>query len=346
MNLSARTATIALLLAASLSARAADPPALQPQHAVLVLRNDQVLEGEVTPAGDYYLLSLGKTGQVRLAAKDVEMVCRNLQEAYERKAAGINEKSAAAHVELAQWCLRQAMHEQARAELAAAKEIEPTYRRIAVLEQRLEFATTPKQPVAAHAPPPLATVGTQQLDRTMKELPPGTVEHFTAVIQPILLDRCGNAACHGARASARFQLLQPVAGKIPSRRFTQRNLFSTLSIVNKELADDSELLAMSLKPHGPVRWAAFKSEEDKQYREVAEWIASLQAVPKQSPPATVNTAQVGRPRHQVGGPPTDRESESHPEGKPQAPPESPAAEGRDPFDPEIFNRRFHPQRQP
>src|SRR5207253_8030505 len=94
MNPSARRATIAVLLAASLLARAADGPALQPQHAVLVLRNRQVLEGEVTPAGDYYLLSLGKTGQIRLAAKDVEMVCRDLQEAYERKAASISSNSA------------------------------------------------------------------------------------------------------------------------------------------------------------------------------------------------------------------------------------------------------------
>jgi hypothetical protein len=341
MNSSARTATIALLLAASLFARAADPPSLQPRHAVLVLRNRQVLEGEVTPAGDYYLLSLGKTGQIRLAARDVEMVCRDLQEAYERKASSINAKSAAAHVELAEWCLRQSMHEQVRAELAAAKEIEPTYRRIGEVEKRLEFATTSQKPTIAHTPPSVATVGTQQLDRTMKELPPGTVEHFTAVVQPILMDRCGNARCHGANASAKFQLLQPVAGKIPSRRFTQRNLFSTLSIVNKEVADDSELLAMSLKAHGPVRWAAFKSEDDKQYREVAEWIGSLRPVPKQSPPATMNTAQVGKPRHQVGGTPSDLESESGPESAPQQQPESSPAAGRDPFDPEIFNRRFH-----
>lgn len=341
MNLSARTATIALLLAASLFARAADPPSLQPQHAVLVLRNRQVLEGEVTPAGDYYLLSLGKTGQVRLAARDVEMVCRSLQEAYERKASSINAKSAAAHVELAEWCLRQSLHEQVRAELAAARAIEPTYRRIAEVEQRLEFATTPKQSTVVHTPPSVATVGTQQLDRTMKELPPGTVEHFASVIQPILLDRCGNARCHGGNAAGRFQLLQPVAGKVPSRRFTQRNLFSTISIVNKEVAEDSELLAMSLKAHGPVRWAAFKSEEDKQYREVAEWIASLRAVPKQSPPATVNTAQVGKPRHQIGGNPADLEREPPPQGKPEQQPEPFPAAGGDPFDPEIFNRRFH-----
>lgn len=336
MNLSARLATIALLITAGHLACAAEP-ALQPQRAVLVLRNQQVLEGEVTPAGDYYLVSLGKTGRIRLASKDVEMVCRDLQEAYQRKAAAISGKSAEAHVELAEWCLRQSLHDQVRAELTAAKEIEPGYRGIPPVEQRLKFATTPQQPSVTNTPPAVATVGTQQLDRTMRELPPGTVEHFTAVIQPILLDRCGNASCHGGGATARFQLLQPVPGRIPSRRFTQRNLFATLSIVNKEVAQDSELLAMSLKAHGLVGRAAFKSEKDRQYQEVAEWIASLRAVPEQSPPATVNTAQIGRPRPQVGGSPPDVDSEPAPAGKNEAEP-SPS---RDPFDPEIFNRRFH-----
>ena len=344
MNHSARAATIAVLLTVSLLARAADPLALKPQHAVLLLRNGQVLEGDVTPAGDYYLLSLGKTGQVRLAAKDVGMICRDLQEAYQRKAAAINQKSAAAHVELAEWCLRESLYEEVRSELAAAKAIEPEYRRIASVEQRLEFATTPQQPTVAHSPPSVATVGTQQLDRTMRELPPGTVEHFTSVIQPILLDRCGNARCHGASTAMRFQLVQPVPGKIPSRRFTQRNLFSTLSIVNKEVADDSELLAMSLKVHGPVRWSAFKSEEDKQYREVAEWIASLRPIPKQSQPATVNTAQVGKPRPQMGAAATDSPAQFSDQTERAAPSETIPQAGRDPFDPEIFNRRYHSEK--
>lgn len=340
MNPSARTATIAVLLATSFSARAADGPALQPQHAVVVLRNHQVLEGEVTPAGDFYLLSLGKTGQIRLSARDVEMVCRSMQEAYERKAAATSDKSAAAHVELAEWCLRESLYEQARTELAAAKKIDPNYRRIPQVEQRLEFVTTRQEPVVAHTPPSVATVGPQQLDRTMKELPPGTVEHFTAVIQPILLDRCGNARCHGSTAAARFQLVQPVPGKIPSRRFTQRNLFSTLSIVNKEVADDSELLAMSLKVHGPVRWSAFKSEDDKQYREIAEWIASLRPVPKQTQPATVNTAQVGRPRPQMSSTNAEQPAESADNEQPAPKAEAVTPGGRDPFDPEVFNRRY------
>lgn len=345
MNFYAHTTTIAVLLSASFTALAVEP-ALQPQQAVLVLRNHQVLSGAVTPVGDYYLVSLGKTDQVRLAAKDVEMICRDLPEAYRRQAAGIDPKSVAAHVDLAQWCLRQAMYAEARAELAAAREIEPDYRRIAEVEKRLEFATAAAKPAAAQPVPTTATVGAQQLDRTMKQLPTGTVEHYTAVIQPILMDRCGNAKCHGAGATASFQLLQPVAGRVPSRRFTQRNLFATLAIVNKESAEESQLLTMARKPHGHIEKAAFKSEDDRQYREILEWIASLRPVPKQLPPATVSTVQSGNSQRQVGPAEMTPETAEVPRGPAnQSPlePISPAA-ARDPFDPEIFNRRFHPQR--
>jgi len=302
-----------------------------------------VLEGDVTPAGDYYLVSLGKTGQVRLAAKDVEMVCRTLHEAYERKAAAITSPSAASHVDLAEWCLRQSLLDEARMELAAARTIESEYRRIADVEKRLEFAAKPtaEKTTAPRTASSVATVGAQQLERTMRELPPGTVEHYTAVIQPILMDRCGNARCHGSSSTAQFQLLQPIPGKVPSRRFTQRNLFATLAIVNKEVADDSQLLAMATKPHGPVERAAFKSEDDRQYREIVEWIQSLRPIPKQSPPATVTTNQPAT-RRQVGNTgeipgPHATDDERPAANKPERSPPM----GRDPFDPEVFNRRYH-----
>lgn len=336
MNHSALLATAALLLLPGLLAWA-EEPSFQPQHAVLVLRNRQVLEGEVTPAGDYYLVSLGKTGQIRLPAKDVEMVCRDLAEAYERKRERIGKSSAPnadSHFDLADWCLRQSLNDFARIEIETACKIEPLHARRRELEKRLEFATTkPESKPAAKIASSVATVGAPQLERTMKELPPGTVEHFTAVIQPILADRCGAGGCHGVGTKAHFQLLEPVAGKVPSRRFTQRNLFSTLSISDKEQPHESELLRMALKPHGHLEVAAFKSDKDRQYREITKWLESLRAVPKQSPPATVNAAALGGTSRQMASP-----GDSRPE-EPTAP--MPPLPVRDPFDPEAFNRRYH-----
>lgn len=331
------------LMVVAVNSADAVEPALQPQQAVLVLRNRQVIEGEVTPAGDYYLVGFGKTGQVRLAAKDVEMVCRSLDEAYQRKAAEIAGKSANAHLELAEWCVKQSLYDHARAEIEQARKQEPSHRHIAALEARLEFATTRAKPVARPVST-TATVSAQQLERTMKEQPPGTVEHFTAAVQPILMDRCGAARCHGGGVATQFELLQPVAGKIPSRRFTQRNLFAALSVVDKEMPDQSQLLEMARKPHGFTKTAPFKSDDDRQYREIVEWVHSLRIVPRHAAPATVNTAQMGTPRPQMGTPENNPSvaNTSVPSIEEKQPANaSPGTVARDPFDPGIFNRRFH-----
>jgi hypothetical protein len=318
-------------------------PVLQPQRAVLVLRNRQVLEGDVTPAGDYYLVALGKTGQLRLPARDVEMICRDLDEAYHRKADDIEGKSAAAHLDLADWCLKQSLHEHARREIAVAQRLDALHPNISLLERRLEFATAPVKPVSK-PPPTTATVSAQQLERTMKELPPGAVEHFTAIVQPILMDRCGAVSCHGRDARTQFELLQPVAGKIPSKRFT-RNLFATLSAVDKELPEQSLLLIMARKPHGITESAAFKSDDDRQFRVISQWVHSLRRIPEQPQPATVNAALLGMPRPQISlsgsGATLAAEPATQPTASPSETPPAAPTSSRDPFDPEIFNRRFH-----
>jgi hypothetical protein len=335
MRLRAVAAAIALLLPAGFAAQAVEP-ALMPRQAVLVLKNRQVLEGEITPVGDYYLVALGKTGQIRLAAKDVEFVCRDLEEAYQRKAAQVRAKpSAAAHADLAEWCLRQKLFDHAHRELQIAHGLDPKHRRLAELAQRLEFATSKPKTTVAKPAPSTATVGEKQLERTMKELPPGAVEHFTTVVQPILMDRCGAARCHGAGNATQFQLLQPVAGKVPSRRFTQRNLFATISVVNKEIPDESRLLEMALQAHGHLGKAPFPRDDDRQFRQLALWVQSLRAVPESTQPATVSTARLGTHRPQVG------ENESS--GAKPAAAENPTMTPVDPFDPEVFNRRYHGQ---
>jgi hypothetical protein len=343
MKFSRTLLPLALVFAARLFAWA-DEPALQPQRAVLVLHNRHVLEGNVTPAGDYYLVSLGKTGQVRLAAKEVEMVCRDLQEAYQRKSEKIAGKPASAHLDLADWCIKQSLFDGARREIALVRQLEPQHPQIASLEKRIEFATTTAKPVVRSIPS-TATVSAEQLERTMKEQPPGTVEHFTAVVQPILMDRCGAAKCHGSGATTSFQLLQPIPGKIASRRFTQRNLFAALGAVDKELPEQSPLLEMARKPHGFTKAAPFKTDEDRQYREIAKWIHSLRIVPPQAPPATVSPAALGTLRPQMGDNgspaawigPADESASTGGDSAAAAP----LTAGRDPFDPEVFNRRFH-----
>src|SRR5687768_15620056 len=80
-------------------------PSFAPQAGLLLLRNGHVLQGEITQAGDYYIVMLGQASEIRLPAKDVEAQVATLAEAYELKRHGLFGRGAQPHLDLADWCL-------------------------------------------------------------------------------------------------------------------------------------------------------------------------------------------------------------------------------------------------
>ena len=74
------------LVLASLAA--AQDAGLSTVAGLVLLRNGQVLRGKVSAQGDHYHLLLD-AGEIRLKTEDVEFVCRDLEEGYRLKRAGI-----------------------------------------------------------------------------------------------------------------------------------------------------------------------------------------------------------------------------------------------------------------
>src|SRR5258708_7005444 len=104
--MSYRQYALILLLALTLGRAAWGQSSVAPQAGVLVLRNGQVIEGDVTRAGDIYVVSRGEGSELRPKADEVELFCSSLDEAYEFKARHLSGLSAKSHLELAKWCLR------------------------------------------------------------------------------------------------------------------------------------------------------------------------------------------------------------------------------------------------
>ena len=77
---------LAAFVLLALPAAVCGQTALQPQDGLLVLRNGQVLAGQITQAGDYYVVTLGGASEIRLKTSEVEAVCGSLDEAYDFKA--------------------------------------------------------------------------------------------------------------------------------------------------------------------------------------------------------------------------------------------------------------------
>jgi len=260
-------------------------PAHTPRVGVLLLHNGQVIEGTITKAGQFYYVAL-PNGEIRLKESQVEFCCRDLQEGYRRKRAGIEPGNAAHHLLTAQWCLRHRLFGHAATELAGAMDADPAHPMIAVLERRLRLAMEPSQSASPIAPPAAKSPSADDLDRLACDMPPGVVRTFTETIQPVLVNNCATAGCHGPLADAEFRLLRIPNGRPPSRRTTQRNLHATLQWVDRREPAASRLLTAAMQPHGSAQTAVFDQHQVLQYKRIADWVRQVAGDPQQEMPAT------------------------------------------------------------
>jgi hypothetical protein len=337
---------------------------LLPQVGVVVLRNGQVLDGQIIRAGDFVIVSKGEGSELRLKSDEVELVCASMDEAYDFKARHVSGLSAKPHVELAKWCLRHALYEKCEEQLAAAAGIEPDNRELKEMQTRLKLAVEkPPEPTPARAAP---TVAADDLEKALRDLPRGSIEKFGAVVQPILLNRCGANKCHGPNTDSEFRLLKPAPGQIVSRRFTQRNLYAALKQLDGANPDASPLVVLPQQRHGSSLSAVFDKHSANQLAELAAWarmtVGVAPAVTQARGPATIGpmdatlsqplgaeirmSRAAERPSGEAGAAPSGVEPV-----KVMRPPLDDRSGGKEPagqlplvrdrFDPEIFNRRYH-----
>jgi hypothetical protein len=344
---------------------ASDGSSLTPQEGFLILRNGQVLGGQITCVGDFYIVTFGQQGEARLPASKVEMCCATLEDAYFRKLDAIRDGDVNAHLDLAEWCLRHHVIARAADQLLRAFALDPANPRFGPLERRLFLATREPVPPVATRPPQIQT-SRPTGPSNRRELPPGTVEFFTEKVQPLLLNRCATNACHGVRTERAFQLTRPLRGQSVPHRITQRNLDAALSMVDYEKPMESRLLTAPQSPHGGLAEPIFGARSTEEHAALTEWVRRLtRRSDEPTAPSTVEaTARRGEelsftgnsgsgsweaagappPGPTSGGPLSasagirvpvpvapNRPSE---ESRPQPP------GPRDPFDPEIFNRRY------
>jgi len=345
------TATVLVLAAVALGG---EPFGLQPvpEQAVLLLKNGQTLSGRITRAGELYYVSL-PNGEIRVKADDVEFHCRDIDDGYRRKRATIQVGDVVEHIRMAQWCLRHELFGHATMELADAMAADPTHPVIELLQRRLQLAIGPKTKPSCESEGESAvpSASFEQLDRMVREMPPGAVETFTQTIQPMLMNNCSTAACHGPGTATKYRLERISKGRPPSRRMTQRNLHATLQWIDRRDPTASRLLTAPSAPHGTAEAAVFGEHQVLQYKRMVDWVCRLSGRNQPEVPKTVDLAappavQATADPAQSAVSPAVFEEAVEVERPPVAEPSIKRGAKleqfvpADPFDPEIFNRRF------
>lgn len=369
--LAARSLGVAVTFLTAISAVWSAPPlALGPVEGVLLLRNGEVLAGRITQAGDHYYLSRPR-GDLRLRAAEVERVATDLNDIYRAKQGQVEPGDAQAHLDLAEWCVQQKLLDEAARELGEVGRLEPDHPRRGLVERRLALAQRGDPPAAAPKKPEPGPTN-DDLDRLVRGMPGRSVEVFTSTVQPLLVNNCTSSGCHNAHSPGKLRLWRlPLAGP-PSRRVTQRNLHSVWQTIDFENSLESPLLTQPLAPHGTAKDAIFANRDADQYRQLAGWVQSLAPSGKTAQPSSV--AQRADPLSQTmprrGGKSRPAPRKPTPPGRTEEKPskpgpisselepepvepeksetnDSPSRQAReadyepvDPFDPEIFNRRY------
>ena len=293
----------AVCAAAGFAAPPNEPP---PPDRVVVLTGGRVYRGLVRPqAGGVRVIS--EHGSVLLPRDHVRLTAPTLPAAAEALFQEIDAADPDALADLAGWCHTNGLSETARGHLVAALTLAPARddlrRSLARVERSLAAAAI--RP-AAHARPAAAPAG--------GGVSPALLGAFTRTVQPILVARCGNAACHGggSRNPRPFRLTTPAR----SSAATRRNLAAAAEYAGDGTPAGSPLLSTCpTRPDRRGRMPFAGVGGAASYRALAAWAAAVADKRGESPKDVPGV--------------TDSRA-------------TPPATQADPLDPAAFNRRFAP----
>jgi hypothetical protein len=254
------------------------------EQGVVLLQDGGVLEGQVTRAADWYLVTRGG-GQMQVAASRVLFVGRTLHEAYEHRARQTSLPTGETHLALAEWCLRYGLVDEAQIELEKAKSIGARSGRRQLVEKAIVAAKARQGAKSAVTPAAYTQAGAgEQVEPPRgisRELPDGALELFTRKVQPILVNNCTASRCHQPGGEQSFQLNRAVLRGEGNRQTTMKNLYATLALVDRAQPEASRLLTLPRQTHGGMNGPIFGVRQQQAFQHLADWVALV--APAQPP---------------------------------------------------------------
>ncbi len=277
---------ISILLVGLATVSQAQGPEGTNEQQLLLLHNGQALEGRISRSGDLYRVVF-PDGEIRVKAADVELLCKDFEEAYQRRRAAVSVGSLRDHLDLAQWCEQHKLYDHAAAELADAAAVAPGNPMVGFMQRRLQITTVPQpdRPKAETAAE--NSLPNDELDRMIRGLPHKAVENFTQSVQPLLMNNCTAANCHGPQSATSLRLQRVPLDRPAGRRMTQRNIYTVLRYVDRDNPLASRLLTIPTAPHGTAKTPVFTEHQVLQYKRLVDWVLQLGPAANPESPATI-----------------------------------------------------------
>ncbi|QDS96489.1 hypothetical protein FF011L_53000 [Roseimaritima multifibrata] len=318
------------------------PAGALPPEGYVLLRNGNVLPGQAVQEGSYVQIQQGSETAIRLPQDQILCWGPTLETLYEYRVTHRQPHSLTARFSDLRWCLEQGLVEIAQEELAALRKLAPNDRRLEGMKALMAHASQksdspPSLGVtdsAESTKPPLAE---SDLLDDPNELPHSLVTVYSARIQTLLINRCGQAGCHGGGSEATWQMDHFGRSGRPSSQMTMENLQQLLTWVHEDQPAASPLLIRASQPHGGAELPPLRATDAGLLSQLQQWV--FEAANRNRPQA--NQALVS----DINGPPrvaAAHATASHAisaSSDPNQPQRLPPVEN--PFDPAVFNRMYH-----
>jgi hypothetical protein len=313
---------------------------------IVVLDNENLIEGDVSRVADEYRIRGTNVGDVTLPVKRVLAVVADRKAAYALVASRSNRGDADERLRIARWCEANELPAEAMAEARAAVRMRPGFAAaehfVATLEsaaRRIASTSNPVKPAAAVEPVAETVTQVASIEYNSESFP-----LFASKVNTILVNACAN--CH-AREDAKSLRLTRVTG----RSGITKNLMAALAEVNPKDPAASPILIKAVTPHGTATEAPFKTRSHPAYETLETWArfarspegsappeSPLPDEPRKLPASALDAAEpFAVPAVRLSAPTAEKfgeENKTRPGSLPK-----PAAD--DPFDPAIFNRSGH-----
>ena len=334
---------------------------------LLVMNNGQVFGGQLIARTDGYDVIL-PSGRMYVSSDRIRFLATGIQDAYEKMSNSIQNRTPTTHVQMARWCLTNGLRSTARRELLDALHLDPEYRLAQTMLEALVRQAKRAEANAASSQDIIAQMSAQRTGvsdrRSLGGLPVGTARTFTIRIQTLLSNNCGNAKCHSGGQTT-FQFVN--TRRSSSVVIAEQNLASILKQIDLAEPSKSPLLVKAASMHGGARAPLFSGRSGRaQMQMLQDWVKEVsselnpsasstrsRSADRESQFATTDQVNVANPIQQTSYKPSMLVSKPSDELKIQKRSktetdgqfEQAAREAvRDnPFDPMIFNRRYHGQ---
>ena len=241
---------------------------------ILVLVDNQIVKGRCTPRPDGYDVEV-TGGRMFIESQRIRFVAKDPDDAYLQMRRSQGVLTPDVHMQLARWCLDNNMKQYAELEVLDALRRDPNRtdarRLLASLTRNDEGGSKSATGFTEFTTPKRSAIEVES--RSLAGLSRPIAQEFTRHVQPILMNKCATAGCHGTNAESTFQLSSTARGSSPV--IAERNLAAVLKQVDLTRPSSSAFLSVLEKAHGGQSVSMFRGRAGSlQMKVLRDWVYS------------------------------------------------------------------------